>query len=548
MKKFLVVLLCAIMVFRISATPAFASSAQVIEVEPLSAVTTSAVAGAFTVSSAGGAMGVGSASLLNPTVAIIALLLATGVYIYNVTGLADTVTEMWHKFSEAAKEELRQIVENGLEFFTLSDYPNLAAEFPDVFEETFYTDDGFFIDSGITFDPSNMLVYDFGAQYVFGDDLTSSIYNVDLGSTPVPIDGTSLSVSLVDSPFTGFVGTPLNVHKCFKFTNSVTGASLTFMPTYTSSWLECDHHSYKISAPVVQDVSLNNGLSTRCLGFWVLADCSHIAGSGVCSSHFSYRYYSQFFGENLSWGDGYYLFENTGIDGLDDVMFNAQYVDRDTGVFSLRLAVSMDGVSTVSLPSSALTAIVSDLTYSQVLVDGAAIPDDDTLVYIPPAAALSDANTLTQAGALTGEWSETLTENPAVPDVETGLFESIVDGIKSAFLSLFIPPDGFFDGFIADITALFEDRMGVLTYPVSVLYDFFAHLLSVGEMEPVLTWPSWSYEGVEVIQAGSFNFNDILENETMKTVHDIYLLLVDVSIVFGLLALLRKKYDSIISN
>ena len=115
-------------------------------------------------------------------------------------------------------------------------------------------------------------------------------------------------------------------------------------------------------------------------------------------------------------------------------------------------------------------------------------------------------------------------------------------------MGLFIPSEGFFEKFFAEITALFDDRMGLLTYPLSVLYDFLDHLLNLGSQEPVLRWGSWSYQGTEFIPAGSYNLNTLLSNDTFATIHDIYLLIVDAGVAFGLIALLRKKYESVIGG
>ena len=602
MKKFVAAFLCCLMVFRVAAVPTLAADltehdhleeytpfaynwqgdtivftdaeGHIIEVKPSDATTYNAAAGALLIQSSGGAMGAGAASILAPALTILGYILAAGVVIYSVVGLAECVMDMYYLLSDAARAELDAIAESGADNFSLADNPNLAAELPTIYGETFFTDDGTFINSGITFDPSNMLEYDWNAQYVYGNDLTSSIYKYALGSSAVAIAGTSLSVALVDSPFTGWTGAPDDVTKAFQVTNSVTGATLTFMPDYTTEWLTKSCCTYKISAPVVTTHGTENVYYT--LGFWVLAECGLLAAGEDCSDCY-YRYHSDYYGESDSLtSSGYYLFTGTGITGLDDVIFDGQWLNTVSvpNTWDLERAVSMDGVDSHSLPKSAVTTIASDLTYAMTLTDTANPPAEEDKIYLPPAGALTDANTLTQTGAQTGTWEETVTADPSIPGTDTGslwdtlyqwlydilsailsvlewvlgFFEACAEMIKSVVLSLFIPSEGFLEQFIADITALVQDRMGILTYPLSLLYDFFDHLLEVGEAEPVFTWGSWSYKGTEFIPAGSFNFNDILENDTFKTVHDIYLLLVDVGIVWGLVNLLRKKYDSIIAN
>lgn len=124
----------------------------------------------------------------------------------------------------------------------------------------------------------------------------------------------------------------------------------------------------------------------------------------------------------------------------------------------------------------------------------------------------------------------------------------ITDGVLGALKVAFIPDETFFEDFFANLQASFENRFGLLTYPISVIYDFLDSLLSVGNVEPVLSWGSWSYKGTELIPAGSYNLNEIVEDGTFNTIYNIYLIVVDCFLIFLFLGFIQRKYRSIISS
>ena len=67
-------------------------------------------------------------------------------------------------------------------------------------------------------------------------------------------------------------------------------------------------------------------------------------------------------------------------------------------------------------------------------------------------------------------------------DVITALPAAIAEKIKA----LFVPHEGYAAEFVADITATYQGRMGLLTYPFTVLADFVGTVATLEEQEPVL--------------------------------------------------------------
>lgn len=125
----------------------------------------------------------------------------------------------------------------------------------------------------------------------------------------------------------------------------------------------------------------------------------------------------------------------------------------------------------------------------------------------------------------------------------------IKDGVLGAIKAAFIPDEAFFTDYFRNLQNSFENRFGVLTYPISVLFRFLNTMLNIGEQEPIFSWNSWYYDGTEVIAAGSYNLSDLVEeNETLGNIYNIYLVIVDSILVFFFLSFILRKYRSIIGS
>ena len=126
------------------------------------------------------------------------------------------------------------------------------------------------------------------------------------------------------------------------------------------------------------------------------------------------------------------------------------------------------------------------------------------------------------------------------------LVDLIINGIKS----LFIPGDDFFSNFFNDLNDWFSDRFGFLYYPLELLFDVLNRFLNINFSNPIINIPNIvePFTGEIFIKATQFNFNDLLTNNTLKNVHDIYLIIVDAVIYVGLVLLLYNKYEEVIAR
>lgn len=123
------------------------------------------------------------------------------------------------------------------------------------------------------------------------------------------------------------------------------------------------------------------------------------------------------------------------------------------------------------------------------------------------------------------------------------LIDLLIDAIKT----LFIPSDDFFSTYFTNLQDWFSDRLGFLFYPFELIIDILNDILNIDFSEPQFNIPDINepFTGKKLISATTFNFNDLLDNSVWNTVHNIYLILVDAAIVFGLVNLFHKKYEEV---
>ena len=123
------------------------------------------------------------------------------------------------------------------------------------------------------------------------------------------------------------------------------------------------------------------------------------------------------------------------------------------------------------------------------------------------------------------------------------LIELLLEAIKS----LFIPSDDFFSTYFTDLKDWFSDRLGFLFYPFELIIDILNKILNIDFENPIFNIPDIHepFTNKKIISATTFNLNDLLTNNTLKTVHDIYLILLDAFIVFGLVNLFLRKYKEV---
>lgn len=133
------------------------------------------------------------------------------------------------------------------------------------------------------------------------------------------------------------------------------------------------------------------------------------------------------------------------------------------------------------------------------------------------------------------------------------IWQSVTDipaAIADAVASIFVPSADFYPTAIANLKDAFSDRMGLLTYPISILFNFLDRMVNLSEQQPILRWGNIYLPGyaMPLVAAGQYNLNDAIGTSTGKQLHDIYLVIVDAIMILAFVDLCRRKYQKIIDN
>ena len=132
----------------------------------------------------------------------------------------------------------------------------------------------------------------------------------------------------------------------------------------------------------------------------------------------------------------------------------------------------------------------------------------------------------------------------SIIDAITALPAAIAEKIKA----LFVPHEGYAAEFVADITATYQGRMGLLTYPFTVLADFVGTVATFEEQEPVLRWDAVEWQNKTIISAGEYNLKSAVSSAQMQTVYMIYKTVVSGMLVVAFLHLCYKKLKEVQRN
>lgn len=122
------------------------------------------------------------------------------------------------------------------------------------------------------------------------------------------------------------------------------------------------------------------------------------------------------------------------------------------------------------------------------------------------------------------------------------LVELLLEGIKA----LFLPSEEFIHDWITSMNDWLSDRLGAIYYPIDLVVDFLNRIGSLSEdSSAVINFSGYDLMGATLIPAFSYDMNSILENETFRNIHNIYLVFVDVILYLGLVFMAQNVFVDI---
>lgn len=141
-------------------------------------------------------------------------------------------------------------------------------------------------------------------------------------------------------------------------------------------------------------------------------------------------------------------------------------------------------------------------------------------------------------------------------DVLKALIDNLGEFLSSGlelFEKLLVPQGTFETDFNSTITSI-QDKLGVLYQPVDVLSGFLTDLYaptevaSLSESSHIIAIPEVKYQDVTIIEPQQLNLDETVEQSGLKPLYEVYLLIVDMIVLFGILNLAFKKFHDIISE
>ncbi len=136
------------------------------------------------------------------------------------------------------------------------------------------------------------------------------------------------------------------------------------------------------------------------------------------------------------------------------------------------------------------------------------------------------------------------------PFSENFFVYKLIDLLIDALKSLFIPDNDFLTNYFNELMDWFSDRLGFLFYPLELILDVLDRIISINFEEPIIQIPDFIEPSTneKIINSTTYNLNSLLENDIFKTCHNVYLILVDAVIVFGLVNLLKHKLEEVFTK
>lgn len=129
-------------------------------------------------------------------------------------------------------------------------------------------------------------------------------------------------------------------------------------------------------------------------------------------------------------------------------------------------------------------------------------------------------------------------------------FKDLLDGILEGLKKLFIPEDDYFKNWFDDFKTYFEEKLGFIATPFTIIIDFVNSYLNLSSSNdiiidvPDITVPN--FEENKIISATTFNWSQTLRSkQALNTLWQLYLSFIDVYLILNFINLCESKYNRI---
>lgn len=124
-------------------------------------------------------------------------------------------------------------------------------------------------------------------------------------------------------------------------------------------------------------------------------------------------------------------------------------------------------------------------------------------------------------------------------------------GLFGGIGSLFLPSNDFFLQYFNNLHNWASSHLGLLYTPFEFLFNLLNRIIEADYSDPMVEIGPYTLplnDNITLIPKLTYHFNDLLEDENMQNIHEIYLLIIDGILIIGLLRLAYIKYEEIIGG
>lgn len=126
----------------------------------------------------------------------------------------------------------------------------------------------------------------------------------------------------------------------------------------------------------------------------------------------------------------------------------------------------------------------------------------------------------------------------------------LIDLLVEALKALFVPSEEFINSWVSDLNDWLGQKLGVLYFPFEIVINFLTRVGEIAETNTaIIHIPQFDLNFMgytaTVFHEYTYNLNDILQNETYRNIHSIYLVVVDVVLWLGLVVLMYNTFTTI---
>lgn len=117
----------------------------------------------------------------------------------------------------------------------------------------------------------------------------------------------------------------------------------------------------------------------------------------------------------------------------------------------------------------------------------------------------------------------------------------VIGGLVDMLGKLLIPSEGFFTTLLDTEFPAINAKLGILGQPLDIAISTLNSIAQVEDTGGQISWSGISWQGVQLVPAGSFSFADVLGNGALAQAHSFALDVVDFGIWMGLLGYAAKQ-------